>query len=59
MEREQLRRAQAPPKERYREQPDAALVTLSAAGELGEGVSCVVFQTIAGSPQLSTSFASV
>jgi len=39
---EQLRTLQAPLKERYREQPDAALVTLSATGELGEGVSCSV-----------------
>jgi uncharacterized OsmC-like protein len=42
MEREQLREVQAPLKERYREQPQAAMVTLSAAGELGEGVSCSV-----------------
>lgn len=33
---------QAPLKERYREDPAAALVTLSASGELGEGVSCSV-----------------
>lgn len=33
---------QAPLKERYREQPGAALVTLSAVGTLGEGVSCSV-----------------
>jgi uncharacterized OsmC-like protein len=38
----QLRALQAPLKERYREQPDAALVTLAATGELGEGVSCSV-----------------
>ncbi len=42
MEREQLQAAQAPLKERYREDPDAALITLSAQGELGEGVSCSV-----------------
>ena len=42
MESEQLREIQAPLKERYREQPEAALVTLSAEGELGEGVSCSV-----------------
>jgi len=42
MEREQLREAQAPLKERYREQPETAVVTLSASGELGEGVSCSV-----------------
>jgi uncharacterized OsmC-like protein len=42
MNREQLRELQAPLKERYREQPDAAVITLSAAGELGDGVSCSV-----------------
>jgi uncharacterized OsmC-like protein len=42
MEREQLRAVQAPLKERYAEDPGAAVVTLSADGELGEGVSCSV-----------------
>lgn len=42
MEREQLQATQAPLKERYRENPDAAVITLSAEGELGEGVSCSV-----------------
>jgi len=42
MEREELRKVQAPLKERYREDPAAASVTLSASGELGEGVSCSV-----------------
>ena len=42
MEREQLQATQAPLKERYREDPDAAVITLSAEGELGEGVSCSV-----------------
>jgi uncharacterized OsmC-like protein len=42
MEREQLRAIQAPLKERYEEDPSAAVVTLSASGELGEGVSCSV-----------------
>ncbi|HJQ43635.1 MAG TPA: OsmC family protein [Jatrophihabitantaceae bacterium] len=37
-----LRDIQAPLKERYREDPDAARITLSATGELGEGVSCSV-----------------
>jgi uncharacterized OsmC-like protein len=40
--RDELRALQAPLKERYREQPEAAVVTLSATGELGEGVSCSV-----------------
>ena len=42
MEREQLREIQTPLKKRYREEPEAAVVTLSATGELGEGVSCSV-----------------
>ncbi len=42
MDREQLRAVQAPLKERYREQPAAARVTLRASGALGEGVSCSV-----------------
>lgn len=42
MERERLRGVQAPLKERYREQPEAARVTLRASGSLGEGVSCSV-----------------
>jgi len=42
MEREQLREIQTPLKERYREKPESAVVTLSATGELGEGVSCSV-----------------
>lgn len=33
---------QAPLKERYRAQPEEALVTLSAVGTLGEGVACSV-----------------
>src|SRR5262245_37702288 len=42
MERDELRVIQAPLKERYEADPQAALVTLSAAGTLGEGVSCSV-----------------
>ncbi len=42
MDRDELRALQAPLKESYRETPDAALVTLSALGELGDGVSCSV-----------------
>jgi len=42
MDREGLKATQAPLKERYAEQPEAALVTLSASGSLGEGVSCSV-----------------
>jgi uncharacterized OsmC-like protein len=42
MNREALQAAQEPLKERYRGEPAAALVTLEAAGELGEGISCSV-----------------
>jgi len=42
MDRNQLREIQAPLKERYRDEPEAAVVTLSANGRLGEGVSCSV-----------------
>ena len=37
-----LRTLQAPLKERYATDPDAARVTLSASGTLGDGVSCSV-----------------
>jgi uncharacterized OsmC-like protein len=40
MDSEQLRSVQAPLKSRYRESPQAALVTLCARGRVGEGVSC-------------------
>jgi uncharacterized OsmC-like protein len=42
MQAEELRAVQAPLKERYREDPDAAVVTLRASGTLGEGVTCSV-----------------
>jgi uncharacterized OsmC-like protein len=42
MDRDALRAIQAPLKERYAESPEAALVTLRADGELGEGVTCSV-----------------
>jgi len=42
VDRTQLRSVQEPLKERYRGDPDAALVTLSASGTLGQGVSCAV-----------------
>jgi len=42
MEREELRAIQAPLKERYEAEPEAALVSLAATGSLGEGVSCSV-----------------
>jgi uncharacterized OsmC-like protein len=42
MEGDELRAIQAPLKERYEQEPEAALVTLKASGSLGEGVSCSV-----------------
>jgi uncharacterized OsmC-like protein len=42
MQTDELRAVQAPLKERYREDPDAAVVTLSASGTLGDGVTCSV-----------------
>jgi uncharacterized OsmC-like protein len=42
MDREQLQAVQVPLKKRYETEPEAALVTLSAEGTLGEGVSCSV-----------------
>ena len=42
MDRDELRALQAPLKERYQTDPSAALITLSASGELGEGVACSV-----------------
>ena len=42
MDRDELRALQAPLKERYKHEPDAALITLSATGELGDGVACSV-----------------
>src|SRR6185369_3800181 len=37
-----LKTLQAPLKERYREKPEAAVVTLKAEGRIGEGVTCSV-----------------
>lgn len=42
MNADDLRSIQAPLKERYREAPAQALITLSAQGRLGEGVSCKI-----------------
>ena len=42
MDREQLRAVQEPLKERYRNDPEAALVTLRASGTLGDGITCSV-----------------
>src|SRR5947207_7511739 len=42
MKTEELRAIQAPIKERYKADPDAALITLKAQGRLGDGVTCSV-----------------
>jgi len=42
VDREELKSLQAPLKRRYSEQPESAVVTLSATGTLGDGVSCSV-----------------
>ena len=42
MEADELRRIQTPLKERYREVPEAALITLRARGRLGDGVTCKI-----------------
>jgi len=42
MQSEDLRSLQAPFKQRYKEEPAAALITLKAQGRLGEGVTCSV-----------------
>jgi uncharacterized OsmC-like protein len=40
MRQDELRAVQAPLKDRYREDPSAAVVTLAAHATLGEGVTC-------------------
>lgn len=42
MDRNELRSVQQPLKDRYREEPDAALVTLRATASLGAGITCSV-----------------
>jgi uncharacterized OsmC-like protein len=42
MDSDQLRAVQTPLKERYKVEPGAAQLTLSAEGELGEGMACSV-----------------
>jgi uncharacterized OsmC-like protein len=42
MKRDDLRALQAPLKERYRDEPEAALVTLSATGTLDDELACNV-----------------
>jgi uncharacterized OsmC-like protein len=42
MNAEELKILQAPIKERYRQDPHAALITLRAQGRIGEGIACRV-----------------
>jgi uncharacterized OsmC-like protein len=42
MDADALKALQAPLKERYRQAPEAAVVTLKAEGRIGEGVTCRV-----------------
>lgn len=42
MDAERLRALQAPLKQKYREQPETALITLKARARLGEGITCKV-----------------
>ena len=42
MDAAELKRIQAPIKAHYREEPEAAVITLKAAGAIGEGVTCSV-----------------
>lgn len=42
MDADALKALQAPIKARYRDDPDAAVVTLKAEGDIGEGLSCSV-----------------
>lgn len=42
MDQAELRALQAPIKERYRDNPDSAVVTLKAHGKIGEGIACKV-----------------
>ena len=42
MNSEELKNIQSPIKEKYREQPEAAIITLRASGKVGEGISCKI-----------------
>src|SRR5947199_8202841 len=42
MNTEELKERQAPLKAKYRETPDAAVITLKADGTLGDGITCSV-----------------
>jgi uncharacterized OsmC-like protein len=42
MKTEDLKKLQAPIKEKYRTEPDTAIITLKAKGILGDGISCSI-----------------
>ncbi len=42
MNRDELKALQFPLKEKYRNQPESAIITLNARGNIGEGISCKV-----------------
>jgi uncharacterized OsmC-like protein len=42
MNAEELRNLQSPLKDKYRDQPESATITLRAEGKIGEGISCKV-----------------
>jgi uncharacterized OsmC-like protein len=42
MKAEELKSIQAPLKQQYKDEPNAAIITLSAKGHIGEGVTCNV-----------------
>lgn len=42
MNAEELKKIQEPLKEKYRNQPETAIITLKAQGKIGEGISCKV-----------------
>src|SRR3979409_18119 len=42
MNSEELKKLQAPLKEKYRDEPNAAIITLKAEGKTGDNISCKV-----------------
>ena len=42
MDATELKNLQAPLKEKYRNEPTAAIITLKATGKIGEGISCKI-----------------
>ncbi|HEX9739584.1 MAG TPA: OsmC family protein [Ignavibacteriaceae bacterium] len=42
MNKDELKNLQAPLKQKYREKPEAALITLKAKGRIGEGITCKI-----------------